>query len=134
MNYMNAFHPEWKKGFEVPDSALVSDDTAWYYIRIQMFKAGMKFQIENSKSYWFIQTQEAERGEHGIRELTELCYVSLFGDTFTGHATEYFDPRAVGKVLLALITRVGLDWTTKVSCSGNTVEAAIADQHDYKEA
>ncbi|WDS62300.1 hypothetical protein [Pseudomonas phage D6] len=134
MNYMNAFHPEWKEGFAVPDSALVSDDTAWYYIRIQMFKVGMKFQVENSKSYWFIHTQEADRGEHGIRELTEFCYVSLFGDTFTGHATEYFDPRQVGKVMLALVIRERLGWTTRLSQGDNTVEAAIADQHEYADA
>jgi len=133
MNYMNAFHPQWKEGFEVPDPALVSGDAAWYYIRIQMFKVGMKFQIENSKSYWFIHTQAADRGEYGNRELTELCYVSLFGDTFTGHAMEYFDPRQVGKVMLALVIRTGLGWTTKASCRDNTVEAAIADQHEYKE-
>jgi predicted RNA-binding protein with PUA-like domain len=129
-DYLDANHPEWREGLELvqPNVTREDDIEDWNRIRAHLFRLGMKFQLEGCQSYWFIKTQKSKWvGIDGEHTLTELCYVSLFGDTFAGHATEYFDPRRIEEIQNALTVRVAFDRTTKPSGIGVSVQEAITE-------
>jgi hypothetical protein len=133
--YLDEHHAGWREGLElIPVEDLDDQVTNWRRTLKHLFAQGMKFRIENCQSFWFVHTQKSKwAGIEGEHTLTELCYVSLFGDTFSGHATEYFDPRRVDCIRYALQGRMNLGLTTKPSGIGVSVEEAIAETQLEKE-
>lgn len=131
--FMGETMPDWLDGCAVAvnDGTLASSIAQWNNVLCHMFDHGVKFQIANCRSYWFIKRQTSKwatiEGEH---KLIELCYVSLFGDTFSGHATEYFPANGLDDVRMALYTRVRNDWHCKASDIGYSVKDAIEANND----
>jgi hypothetical protein len=99
---------------------------SWLVVLKHLVECGLKLQVGNCKSYWFLKSQTSKwatiDGEH---KLIELCFVSLFGDTFSGHATEYYPSSDALQAIRALRRRIVDDLTTKDSGFGWSVEEAI---------
>lgn len=125
---MNAEQPDWLDDCPV---LLAGDPNewewmAWLIVLKCLVEKGFKLQVGNCKSYWFLKSQTSKwatiEGEH---KLIELCFVSLFGDTFSGHATEYYPSSDALQAIRALRRRIVDDLTTKDSGFGWSVEEAI---------
>ncbi|MNC10289.1 hypothetical protein D3C87_970410 [compost metagenome] len=125
---INAEKPQWLDGCPAGISADPTewDLVSWHIVLIHLVNHGMKLQVGNCRSYWFIKNQTSKwaciDGEH---KLIELCYVSLYGDTFSGHATEYYPSHDAANAIRALRRRMVDDLTTRDSGFGHSVEEAI---------
>lgn len=127
--YLDEHHPGWSDGIDsTMPSEILGCTQYWHDLKSHLFKQGLKFHIGDTKTYWMIHQQAADRGEHGHHELIELSYVTLFGDTFTGHATEYFNPIRTDEVQTAFLVRHAYQRLTEpVAPDLNVVEHAITD-------
>uniref|UniRef100_A0AB39CCR2 Uncharacterized protein n=1 Tax=Pseudomonas phage RVTF4 TaxID=3236931 RepID=A0AB39CCR2_9VIRU len=107
LKFMGENHPDFFDGVNVvPDDG--DDLSSWRqwraYLRA-MIQRGAKFEVANTRSYWFVHEMEIEVGFTKHRAIC-LEYVSQYGDVFTGHGSEYYPIGAYTAVMAALTHRV----------------------------
>lgn len=114
--HMGANHPEWFDDVRVipVDSMYASGNQYREYLK-NMIAKGVKFHIDNCRSYWMIKIQPVGSG---VATVVTLEYVSQYGDVFTGHGIEYFPNDSTFTVMGALRHRVKHGMTNHISPFG----------------
>lgn len=123
--HMGANHPEWFDDVRVvPVDALYASGNQYREYIKNMIAKGVKFHIDNCRSYWMIKIQPVADTD---KQVITLEYVSQYSDVFTGHGIEYFPVDASFTVMGALRHRVKHDMTVHTSPFGyKDVELALA--------
>ena len=125
---MGAELPDWQDGVKVvPNDGTDECSVLQWHANIDhMVEQGIKLEVANCSSYWFLRRSTSTWVGHGKHTVLELCYVSAYHDEFHGHATEYFPSLYTLDAFNAMLHRMATDKTTKDSGMGMDLAGAIA--------